>query len=134
MPIGPTPPTANSAITDLEPKKPKKKKESEKEEEVEKKKRKMKKAKGIHILNRQREKEYWLWHARSAHLYGLKRTIDLQAADDIPPSFNFLTTDPNPCISCLKGKQKKISFPLAICTKRKVGEVLHIDLQGPMEV
>ena len=68
------------------------------------------------------------WHCKYGHLSGLRRTIQYQGAEGLPPSYSILVHDNCPCIDCLRGKQQKKSHQIHSITVYGLGELLHLDL------
>jgi hypothetical protein len=80
------------------------------------------------VLMRKRERELRLWHMRFGHLYGLEHTIRLRGVIGLPTDYHSLTCIDDFCVWCLHGKQKEDDHGRIIRTKRKVGDLWHVDI------
>lgn len=83
-------------------------------------------------LNPELETDYFTWHRRFGHLYGMERTIDSHIGIGLPKSIEELVKPKETCLACVLGKQLRRSFtqPQREHPIYLPGEALHIDIQS----
>ncbi|CAH0718942.1 unnamed protein product, partial [Brenthis ino] len=68
------------------------------------------------------------WHTKLAH-----QDINQVKSILMKQNIKFKNSKEETCLPCLKGKQHKFPFPLSTHRATKPGEVIHIDIGGPIE-
>lgn len=70
-----------------------------------------------------------IWHERLAHLNlkDVKQVLNIEGIKATEQVSKFL------CKACVEGKMHRLSFPTSKSNARKIGELIHADLCGPME-
>lgn len=76
-------------------------------------------------------KDFSIWHARLSHIN--KETMKLMVNKELVDGIPEIGVATDTCVSCLRGKQTRQSFPHATSFRAsKPLELVHADLCGPI--
>lgn len=76
-----------------------------------------------------------LWHERLGHI--CHSTIQRMVREKAVEGLNFLTSSDTPlplCTGCMKGKMSRLPFPVGRNRATEIGQLIHSDVCGPMQV
>ncbi len=73
------------------------------------------------------------WHERLAHI-NIHKIISMSKEGLLPPIKVDVDVNKFTCDACIKGKMTRKSFKTVAPREIRLGEAMHCDLQGPMEV
>ena len=75
-----------------------------------------------------------LWHQRLAHLnYGAIQKLSQGLVDGINLTEDF-SIPSTPCEGCILGKMSRLPFPERSTRTTEIGEIVHFDVCGPMQI
>lgn len=76
-----------------------------------------------------------VWHQRLAHIS--YKSIKKMGAENLVDELSLSQSDmaiSNPCNGCMSGKIKRLPFPVGCERATHIGQLVHSDVRGPMEV